>query len=82
VFYRRLLPELQAKGKTILVITHDDRYFHLADRYIKLDSGQIVDEGSGAESGTAHHGAHPEHSAQGRNDEPGSPIARSSTAST
>jgi putative pyoverdin transport system ATP-binding/permease protein len=49
VFYRRLLPELQAKGKTILVITHDDRYFHLADRYIKLDYGQVVEHGKGAD---------------------------------
>jgi putative pyoverdin transport system ATP-binding/permease protein len=43
VFYRRLLPQLKAKGKTVLVITHDDRYFHLADRYIKLDFGQVAE---------------------------------------
>jgi putative pyoverdin transport system ATP-binding/permease protein len=41
VFYRRLLPALKAKGKTVVVITHDDRYFHLADRLIKLESGQV-----------------------------------------
>jgi putative ATP-binding cassette transporter len=44
VFYRRLLPQLKAKGKTVLVITHDDRYFHLADRTIKLDFGQVAKE--------------------------------------
>lgn len=44
VFYRRLLPTLKANGKTVLVITHDDRYFDLADRTIKLDSGQVVDD--------------------------------------
>ncbi|MGF6768195.1 putative ATP-binding cassette transporter [Paraburkholderia sp. GAS199] len=42
VFYRRLLPALKAAGKTVLVITHDDRYFDLADRTIKLDSGQAA----------------------------------------
>jgi putative pyoverdin transport system ATP-binding/permease protein len=42
VFYTQILPELKARGKTILVITHDDQYFHLADRIIKLDYGQIV----------------------------------------
>jgi putative ATP-binding cassette transporter len=42
VFYTQLLPELKSRGKAILVITHDDRYFHLADRIIKLDYGQIT----------------------------------------
>lgn len=47
VFYNHLVPQLRAKGKTVFVITHDDRYFHLADRYIKLDYGQIVATGNG-----------------------------------
>lgn len=53
VFYLRLLPELKAKGKTVVVITHDDRYFHLADRRIKLDYGQLVesDGDAGFQSG-------------------------------
>ena len=42
VFYSKLLPELKARGKTVLVITHDDRYFHLGDRVVKLDYGRIV----------------------------------------
>lgn len=42
VFYRELLPELKARGKTVLVITHDDRYFHLADRIIRMENGQIT----------------------------------------
>jgi putative ATP-binding cassette transporter len=45
VFYRELLPELKARGKAVLVITHDDRYFHLADRLLKLDYGRLVGDG-------------------------------------
>jgi ABC-type siderophore export system fused ATPase/permease subunit len=42
VFYRELLPELKAMGKAVLVISHDDRYFHLADRAIRMENGQVV----------------------------------------
>lgn len=42
VFYRELLPELRARGKSVLVISHDDRYFHLADRVIRMENGQVV----------------------------------------
>lgn len=41
LFYTQLLPQLRDKGKTVLVISHDDRYFYLADRIIKLDYGKI-----------------------------------------
>ena len=44
VFYRRLLPDLKACGKAVVVITHDDRYFSLADRVIKLDYGKLVQD--------------------------------------
>lgn len=49
VFYKQLLPDLKARGKAVIVITHDDRYFHLADRYIKLDYGQVVETGVGSD---------------------------------
>ena len=39
-FYTTLLAQLKAKGKTVLVISHDDRYFHLADRLYRFESGQ------------------------------------------
>lgn len=42
VFYRELLPDLKARGKTIFVISHDDRYYGVGDRIIKLESGQVV----------------------------------------
>ena len=41
VFYCKLLPELKAKGKMVLVISHDDHYYHVADRIIKMDDGKI-----------------------------------------
>jgi putative pyoverdin transport system ATP-binding/permease protein len=44
VFYKELLPDLKRAGKTALVISHDDRYFHLADRVLRLDSGRLVGE--------------------------------------
>lgn len=40
-FYRQLLPELKQKNKLVIVISHDDRYFDVADRIIRLDYGQI-----------------------------------------
>ena len=44
VFYTKLLPDLKARGKAVLVITHDDRYFDMADRLIKLDYGKVLEE--------------------------------------
>ncbi len=41
IFYKQLLPELKRRGKTVFVISHDDRYFDIADRAIKLDYGKI-----------------------------------------
>ena len=44
IFYLRLLPELKARGKTVVVISHDDRYFHIADRILKLNYGKLEQE--------------------------------------
>lgn len=44
IFYTQLLPELRARGKTVLVVTHDDRYFDRADRVLKLDYGKLVSD--------------------------------------
>jgi putative ATP-binding cassette transporter len=41
VFYTRLLPDLKARGKAVLVISHDERYFHVADRIVRLDYGKL-----------------------------------------
>lgn len=42
-FYETYLPELKQRGKTILAITHDDRYYHKADRIYKMEYGQLID---------------------------------------
>ena len=44
VFYQQLLPELKRRGKGVVVISHDERYYHSGDRLIKLDYGRIVQE--------------------------------------
>ena len=49
VFYTQLLPDLKSRGKTVLVITHDDKYFPIADRVIKLDYGQLAAPASAEE---------------------------------
>jgi putative ATP-binding cassette transporter len=41
-FYDELLTKLKAEGKTVIAVSHDDRYFHLADRVIKMEYGKIV----------------------------------------
>ena len=43
IFYKTLLPDLRERGKLVIVITHDDRYFHLGDQVIKLEDGKVVE---------------------------------------
>ncbi|HKQ76799.1 MAG TPA: cyclic peptide export ABC transporter [Blastocatellia bacterium] len=51
IFYYQLLPELKAKGKAIVVISHDDHYYNVADRIIKLEYGRVeYDESQISES--------------------------------
>lgn len=39
LFYMELVPGLRAEGKAVVVISHDDRYFHVADRVLRLEEG-------------------------------------------
>jgi putative ATP-binding cassette transporter len=41
-FYSVLMPALKDAGNTIIAITHDDRYFHVADRVLKLENGKLI----------------------------------------
>ena len=41
IFYEELLQDLKARGKVIICVTHDDRWFHLADRIYQMNEGRI-----------------------------------------
>ena len=40
-FYRTLLPEMKQLGKIVIAITHDDQYFDVADRVLKMNRGKL-----------------------------------------
>jgi putative pyoverdin transport system ATP-binding/permease protein len=42
-FYETLLPQLRSEGRTIVAATHDDHYFHVADRVLKMEDGKFVE---------------------------------------
>jgi len=42
-FYEDIIPSLRASGKTILAVSHDDNYWHVADRVLKMEYGQFVE---------------------------------------
>ncbi len=41
-FYQELIPDLKKQGKTIIAVTHDDRFYDSADRVLKMDFGKIA----------------------------------------
>lgn len=53
VFYCELLPELKALGKSVLVISHDDRYFDCGDRIVHMENGQITGDARSGIDGDA-----------------------------
>ncbi|HTZ35814.1 MAG TPA: cyclic peptide export ABC transporter [Stellaceae bacterium] len=40
LFYREILPQLRQAGKLAVVVSHDERYFHLGDRVLWLERGE------------------------------------------
>jgi putative ATP-binding cassette transporter len=44
IFYTELLPDLKRLGKTIIVISHDDRYFDMADQLVRMEAGRVMSE--------------------------------------
>lgn len=49
VFYREVLPELARRGKAVVAISHDDRYYELADRVVKMADGRVEYDGPAEE---------------------------------
>lgn len=42
-FYSEIVPALKRKGLTVIAVTHDDHYFHMADRRLHLEEGRLVE---------------------------------------
>ncbi len=40
-YYDTLLPELRAAGHTLIVVSHDDRFFDRADVLLRMEDGQL-----------------------------------------
>jgi putative pyoverdin transport system ATP-binding/permease protein len=43
-FYFTILPGLKSQGKTVIVISHDDRYYGVADRIVNLEGGRLTSD--------------------------------------
>jgi putative ATP-binding cassette transporter len=40
-FYHQILPDLKRRGKTVVAITHDERFWGVADRVIRFELGRV-----------------------------------------
>ena len=47
-FYTSIIPQLATSGKTIIAVTHDEKYWSAADRIMKFDMGRMVSTSSPA----------------------------------
>ena len=66
-FYREILPALRATGKALLVISHDETFYDVADRVVRLRDGRIVE---GADAGLSPLAASSAGTAAGHNGDP------------
>jgi putative ATP-binding cassette transporter len=41
VFYYKILPRLKSENKAVIVISHDDRYFSVADKIVVMEDGLV-----------------------------------------
>lgn len=40
-FYETLLPDLKSRGKIVICVTHDERWFHVADQMYNMNEGKL-----------------------------------------
>ncbi|MBD1582665.1 cyclic peptide export ABC transporter [Pseudoalteromonas sp. S16_S37] len=52
-FYEQVLPKLKERGNTVIAITHDDAYFHLADVHLKMVEGQLMEHNMAGSEGVS-----------------------------
>lgn len=43
-FYNELIPRWKKEGRTLVIVSHEDQYFHVADRVIVLADGQAAEK--------------------------------------
>ncbi len=44
-FYDEILPTLLKRGKAVIAVTHDERYFDRARRHLRMEDGQLMQGG-------------------------------------
>lgn len=44
-FYESILPDLKARGRTVIAVTHDERYYSAADRVLHMEEGRFAEGG-------------------------------------
>jgi putative ATP-binding cassette transporter len=42
IFYHQILNKLKNEGKAVVVVSHDDRYFEVADKIITMEAGKVL----------------------------------------
>ena len=44
-FYEEIVPDMRERGKTVVVVTHDERYFGGASRRVVMEEGRLIEQG-------------------------------------
>ena len=52
LFYEQLLPLLQQSGATVFAISHDDKYFHHAQRMLEMKRGRLYEHSAASAAQT------------------------------